>query len=29
MLNDTVESDFNAAGIDGDPDLEAALVAVF
>lgn len=29
MLNDTVVSDFNAAGIDVDPDLEAALVAVF
>jgi hypothetical protein len=29
MLNDTVESDFKAAGIDVDSDLEAALVAVF
>lgn len=29
MLNDAVEDDFNAAGVDADPELCAALVAVF
>ena len=29
MLNDAVEDDFNAAGLDVDPELWAALVAVF
>lgn len=29
MLNDAVEDDFNAAGLDVDPDLLSAMVAVF